>query len=107
MICRVTVEEEKMQKLTEQQEKAERERLAAIKHANTIAGYHVTVYVDPNINERRRASTELGKIFLINRCQTRPGNPIAKIFRGAHLIETVTKWEPGIIERYLVTEKQG
>lgn len=95
MICRVCKEEKRLAKpLNDDQKKrqAERERLELVYKRNKKLGYHATVYVDPDKNDRRRASSYLSKIMPTTKCTARESNPIANIFKGARLVELVNEY---------------
>jgi hypothetical protein len=95
MICHVCKEEKRLAKpLTDEQKKqqAERERLELVYKRNKRLGYHATVYVDPDNNARRRASSYLSKIMPTTKCAARDGNPIANIFKGARQVEQVDEY---------------
>lgn len=95
MICHVCKEEKRLAKpLTDDQKKrqAECERLEVIYKHNKRLGYHATVYVDPDSNDRRHASSYLSKIMPTTKCAAREGNPIANIFKGARQVEQINDY---------------
>lgn len=81
-------------------ELAERDRVKALYHSNKLAGFHATVYVDPDNNMRRKANHDISVIMPTTKCAAHDGDPIMNVFRGAHLIESLKSYKHGDLELY-------
>ncbi|MHA3065633.1 hypothetical protein [Lacticaseibacillus saniviri] len=68
---------------------------------NKKAGYHATVYVDPNNNMRRDTSNMLYHLMPTRKCKARKGDPLARVFKGAREVEVITDYDKEIQNHYM------
>ncbi|MHA3065784.1 hypothetical protein [Lacticaseibacillus saniviri] len=68
---------------------------------NKKAGYHATVYLDPVSNMRRDTSNALFRVMPTRKCKAREGDPLARVFKGARLIECVNDYNEKLQNHYM------
>ncbi|WP_054777849.1 hypothetical protein [Lacticaseibacillus saniviri] len=67
---------------------------------NKKNGYHATVYLDPNNNIRRDTSNALFRVMPTRKCKAREGDPLARVFKGARLLEVFVDFDKEAISQY-------
>lgn len=68
---------------------------------NKKAGYHATVYLDPDNNMRRDTARALTDVMPTRKCKAREGDPLARVFKGARLIECVNDYNEKLQNHYM------